>query len=230
MKSRIPILILALLLSGLAAVSAAASPLEDRIGSLEARLGSRDSGQLFQYEKGVERLEDTFRKDEYVQLGPFVRREILRPWRQVNELFLLGLAQNPPADLSAAQRDRLVWNTIKVRRATRRLRRVRRLVTRAANLNSENRRRERELMRTLQQWEKTLAELRLQDPEAAAQHSAWMDQSFMPSFEDLRGRDERLNEQFERVSNWSEEGNLRAWLRRVGRVAQAVEELNRLFH
>ncbi len=112
---------------------------------------------------------------------------------------------------------------------TTRLRRVRRLVTRASGLNTENHRRARELTRTLQQWEKTLVGLQMQDPEAASVHAAWMNQSFLPVLENVRNRDEVLRERFDRLSNWSEDGNLRVWLRRVGEVAEAVEKLNRLF-
>jgi len=230
MNYRIRILTLLALLGSLAILPAAASSLEDRLENLEERLGSRGTGQLFQYEKSVRRLEDTLRKDEYLHLGRFIRNQILAPWREVNEEFLLNLAQNPPLELSAMQRDRLAWNTIKVRQVTTRLRRVRRLMTRASNLNNENRRRERELTRTLQQWEKTLAALQMQDPEAAAVHSTWMQQSFMPALESVRNRDEQLREQFDRLSNWSDEGNLRVWLRRVALVAEAVEKLNRLYH
>jgi hypothetical protein len=230
MNKHIRILIFLLLLGTLAVITAEASSLEDRLNGLEGRLGSRGSGQLFQYEKGVSRLDDTLRKDEYLHLGRFVRNQILAPWRDVDAVFLLNLAMSPPSELNSIQRDKLRWNTIKVRQVTTRLRRVRRLVTRASSLNSENQRRARELTRTLQQWEKTLAAFQMQDPHAASVHATWMNQSYLPTLESVRNRDEALRERFDRLSNWSEDGNLRTWLHRVGEVAEAVEKLNRLYH
>jgi hypothetical protein len=230
MKSLKNILPLLLILGLLSSLPAAASPLEDRLESLEARLGSQGSGQLFQYEKGVRRLEDNLRKDEYLYLGRFVRNEILGPWRDIESGFLMGLAQNPPPNLSGNQRQRLRWNTAKVKQVTQRLRRVRRLVTRASNLNKENLRRERELTRTLSQYQRNLTLLQAENPDAAGSHSAWLDESFMPAFESIRNRNEQLGERFDRLADWSREGNMRTWLTQVGVVAEIVENLNRRYH
>ncbi len=229
MTMRHTILLILAILSLSLALPATASPVENRLESLEERLGSRGSGQLFQYGKGVLRLEENLRKDEYLYLGRFIRNQILGPWREVEADFLMDLAHNPPSQLTHQQRNRLRLNTARVNQVTQRLRRVRRLMTRAANLNKENQRRERELTRMLQQWEKNYAVLQNENPEAAAAHAVWRDQSFMPAFESLRNRDEQLRQRFDRLSSWSEEGNLRIWLRQVGDVAVAVEQLNRRF-
>ena len=229
MTTRQTLTLILVLLSLSFALPATATPVENRLENLEERLGSRGSGQLFQYGKGVLRLEENLRKDEYLYLGRFIRNQILAPWREVEAAFLMELAQNPPSQLTYQQRTRLRWNTARVNQVTQRLRRVRRLVTRAANLNKENQRRERELTRIFQQWEKNYAVLLNENSEAAAAHAAWRDQSFLPAFEGLRSRDEQLRQRFDRLSAWSDEGNLGLWLRQVADVAVAVEQLNRRF-
>ncbi|MBC8365948.1 hypothetical protein H8E52_00915 [bacterium] len=223
------ILPLLLVLGLLTSLPADASPLEDRLESLEARLGSRGSGQLSQYEKGVRRLEDNLQKDEYLYLGRFIRNEILSPWREIENGFLMGLAQNPPSNLTGSQRQRLHWNTAKVKQVTQKLRRVRRLVTRASNLNTENQRRERELTRTLNQYERNLTLMQAEDPAAARLHSAWLDENFLPAFETLRARNDQLAQRFDRLADWNREGNMRTWLKQVGEVAEVVENLNRRY-
>ncbi len=230
MKSLKNILPLLLILGLLASLPAAASPLEDRLASLEARLGSQGSGQLFQYDKGVRRLEDNLRRDEYLYLGRFVRNQILDPWRDIESGFLMELAQSQPSNLSGSQRQRLRWNTAKVNQVTQKLRRVRRLVTRASNLNKENLRRERELTRTLSQYQRNLTLLQAENPEAARLHSAWLDESFIPAFESIRNRNDQLGQRFDRLADWNREGNMRIWLKQVGEVAEIVESLNRRYH
>lgn len=221
-----------LLLTGLltAVPSAPAqAPTDSRLLHLEDRLGSRGSGLLFQYERGVQRLEDTLRRDEYFYLGRFVRNQVLAPWSQVEDQLMIALAADPPLELSPSMRHKLNQNTVLVRRVTLNLRRVRRLVTRAANQNQENRRHERELLRTLQQWERQVAVLQREDPRAASAHLDWMNDSYRPALDGVRRRDEQLRERFERLANWGEDGNLRHWLDQVGEVAAAVEKLNRLY-
>ena len=184
---------------------------------------------MSQYEKGIRRLEDNLRKDEYLYLGRFVRNEILSPWRDIESGFLMALAQNPPSELSGQQRQRLRWNSVKVKQVTLKLRRVRRLVTRASNLNKENLRRERELTRTLNQYQRNLALLQTDNPAAARSHSAWLDESFLPAFESIRNRNEQMAQRFDRLANWSREGNMRVWLKQVGEVAEIVDNLNRRY-
>jgi len=128
MSTRLTTIAMLLLVGNLAATSPASgeSTVESRLDRLEERLGTWNSGLLFQYDRGVQRLEETLRKDEYLNLGRFVRNQVLVPWRQVEVFFVLNLASNPPSTLSPAQRSRLAENTLLVRRATLSLRRVRR--------------------------------------------------------------------------------------------------------
>jgi len=224
----IPFLIfLAALFAALPALSQEAP--DERLQRLEERLGSRGSGLLMQYERGIGRLEDTLRKDEYLGLGRYVRNQILVPWREVDRVQMVSWAQSPPHNWDNGKRQLLMKNSILVRQVTGHLRRVRRMVTRAANMNNENRRFERELARTLQQWERQVAALQARNPEAAASHMDWMNRNVLPTLENLRSRDRQLQDRFDRLANWGEDGDLREWLDGVGEVSEAVQKLNRLF-
>jgi hypothetical protein len=192
---------------------------------MQERMAMPEQGLLDRYDRGIQRLESRLQKGDYPGLAAYIRTEILPVWRTVELIWIRDLHLSSPDELSTLQITRLRVNQLKVRQVVRRLRRVRRLITRAEKLDRDNRSSLKELTRLERRFEKSLAELESQLPDRAEAFRRWQETELLSRLESLRIRDRALREHLANLGRLGGERNMREWLRQIQATDRTIESL-----
>lgn len=234
MKRRFVILLLLIGLSQWTVVPDAALAESPPAGEIQRQVQALDriqerltgSGALLpRYERGLRQLEETLQKGEYRHFHQWLEREVITPWRQVEQIAILQLAASPPEGLSAGQRQMLRRNHLRMKAISNKLRQARRLLTRLKKQNEERRRRFVELEQLSRRYAHLLIELEQAAPERARPYRDWLELDLNPRLDKLLARDRFIEEVVHRLERWTEDPGLRHMLQRIRQVTLALEQL-----